>query len=94
MPAFAWKDQTEGSYQMQGEPRLCQTLVLRSGIQAQMSAGAIRALLVSALSADRHCTYSESSNSMRQMLSSHTPPWAASRCLREYGHPRQPVSRD
>lgn len=54
MPAFVWKDQTDSSYQMQGEPRLCQLLVLRSGIQGDMSARAIRAPLVPASSVDRH----------------------------------------
>lgn len=54
MPASVWKDQTHSSYQMQGEPRLCQPLALRSGNQGDMSARAMRAPLVPASSVDRH----------------------------------------
>lgn len=39
---------------MQGEPRLCQPFVLRSGIQGHMSARAMRAPLAPASSVDRH----------------------------------------
>lgn len=50
----SWKDQTDSRYQMQGEPRLCQPLVLRSGIQGRMSARAMRAPLAPASPVDRH----------------------------------------
>lgn len=54
MPASAWKDQTHSSYQMQGEPCLCQTVALRGGIQGDMSARALRTPMVLASSIDRH----------------------------------------
>ncbi|KAI7780139.1 hypothetical protein LA080_016328 [Diaporthe eres] len=49
-------EQRQGSQpvSLSGEPRLCQLLVLRSGIQGDMSARAIRAPLVPASSVDRH----------------------------------------
>lgn len=86
MPAFVWKDQTDSSYQMQGEPRLCQLDLF--------SAVAFRAICQQGLYGLHWyryrllidtCTCPVSRNLMRQMHSSHTRPWRTS-CLRGYGH--------